>query len=256
MQIQDAGVELILADATQADLAGELPGEAVRVDGPFEDQVFGEPAGDGRARRRRLHPLHLRVDGVPKGVAVTHGNLANYTEDIERLGLGATVCQFGSVSAVSTDLGNTAIFPALAGGGCLHLIDPRGCDGRRAFAAYVDEHPLDVLKITPSHLRDAARCGRPDDPAAPVADRRRRGVHLALAERLSRSAAPALAAAARVLNHYGPTETTSAAAPTSCGPPVSARRRRPCRSAADRRGRATSSTRAASRCPSASRGSS
>ncbi len=147
--------------------------------------------------------------GVPKGVAVTHGNLANYTEDmIERL--GAEGLQFGSVSAVSTDLGNTAIFPALAGGGCLHLVPAEVASDAAQFAAYVAEHPLDVVKITPSHLAtllDAAG-------AEPILPRRwlivgGEAFSWSLAERLlALGCAVADGSGPRVLNHYGPTETT------------------------------------------------
>ena len=93
--------------------------------------------------------------GTPKGVGVTHRNLVAYTSGIlERLGLeDARGTRFGAASALSTDLGNTSIFPALLGGGTLHLVPPDDAlDGER-FAAYIRSHPLDVLKITPSHFR-------------------------------------------------------------------------------------------------------
>src|SRR5207237_643648 len=90
--------------------------------------------------------------GLPKGVAVSHANLANYTLDIvERLGV-AEGLHFAVVSAISTDLGNTAIFPALAAGGCIHLLSPQAAMDADQLAAYTAAHPLDVLKITPSHL--------------------------------------------------------------------------------------------------------
>ena len=60
--------------------------------------------------------------GVPKGVAVTHRNLVNYTAHmIGALGEDGTTSglHFGSVSAVNTDLGNTAIFPAAGGAACI-----------------------------------------------------------------------------------------------------------------------------------------
>src|SRR5262249_22923223 len=92
-----------------------------------------------------------------KGVAVRHDNLVNYTRFLARtVGLelvsDGPALSFATVSTLAADLGNTSIFPCLAAGGCLHVIDyPTSLDGR-AFAAYAEAHPIDVLKITPTHL--------------------------------------------------------------------------------------------------------
>ena len=144
--------------------------------------------------------------GTPKGAGVTHRNLVNYTIGIlERLGLsqGRGVV-FGAVSALSTDLGNTSIFPALLGGGTLHLVSPAtALDGAR-FAEYVRSHPLDVLKLTPSHFR--ALLGAADAEAVLP----RRWLVLggeALSWQLIRQLRRARPSC-RILNHYGPTETT------------------------------------------------
>ena len=144
--------------------------------------------------------------GMPKGAGVTHRNLANYTAAIlDRLELaGTTGVRFGAISALSTDLGNTSIFPALLGGGTLHLVPPADAlDGAR-FADYVRAHPLDVLKLTPSHLRALL------DAASPAEVLPGRWLVLGgealswqLVERVSAANPPC-----RVLNHYGPTETT------------------------------------------------
>ncbi len=139
--------------------------------------------------------------GLPKGVAVTHGNLANYTAAISKqLGAGAGM-QCAVVSEISTDLGNTAIYPALARGGCIHLIDPETAMDGAKLGAYAAEHPFDVIKITPTHLRALL--------AASDAFLPRRWLVLG-GEALSWELADGVAAASgcQVLNHYGPTETT------------------------------------------------
>jgi acyl-coenzyme A synthetase/AMP-(fatty) acid ligase/aryl carrier-like protein len=142
--------------------------------------------------------------GLPKGVAVSHANLANYTGDIvERLGV-AEGLHFAVVSALSTDLGNTAIFPALAAGGCIHLLSPQAAMDADLLAAHAAEHPFDVMKITPSHLT-ALLAG---EDAAAVLPRRwlvlgGEALSWELVERIR-----ALGAGCRILNHYGPTETT------------------------------------------------
>ena len=143
--------------------------------------------------------------GRPKGVGVTHRNLAAYARAIlDRLEMTrAEGVSFAAVSALSTDLGNTSIFASLVGGGTLHLVSPAvAMDGAR-FAEYLREWPIDVLKITPSHLRALL-----DQGAAEALPRRwlvlgGEALSWDLLERV-RSAAPDC----RVLNHYGPTETT------------------------------------------------
>jgi amino acid adenylation domain-containing protein len=142
--------------------------------------------------------------GLPKGVGVTHRNLAAYaTAILDRLELPpAHGTTFATVSALSTDLGNTSIFASLVGGGTLHLISPADAmDGAR-FASYLRNHPVDVLKITPSHLRALL-----DADGARALPRRwllfgGEALSWELLERVRSTAE------CRILNHYGPTETT------------------------------------------------
>jgi amino acid adenylation domain-containing protein len=144
--------------------------------------------------------------GLPKGVAVTHRNLAAYATGIlDRLELSGTDgASFAAVSALSTDLGNTSVFAALLGGGTLHLVSPADAmDGAR-FAEYSRKRRIDVLKITPSHLRAILDAGGP----AGVLPRRwlvlgGEALPWELLERV-RSASPTC----RIINHYGPTEAT------------------------------------------------
>lgn len=146
--------------------------------------------------------------GLPKGVAVTHRNLVDYTTSIVgRLDAGKPESgglSFAAVSAISTDLGNTCIFPALVSGGLLHLIPPEVSMDGALFAAYLEAHPVDVLKVTPSHL------GALVAAAEPRAVMPRRSLVLG-GEAVSWELVDRLAAArpeCRILNHYGPTETT------------------------------------------------
>jgi amino acid adenylation domain-containing protein len=141
--------------------------------------------------------------GTPKGVAVLHRNLTNYAHFIlGELGVPEG-WHFGTVSTLSADLGNTCIFPALISGGCLHAIDyDTAMDGNR-FADYTVRHPLDVLKITPSHLA-ALLTAREDGGFLP-----RRWLVLG-GESSSWSLVRRVTALSHcaILNHYGPTETT------------------------------------------------
>lgn len=147
--------------------------------------------------------------GTPKGVTVTHRNVTNYAWFIchqlaPDLGSSLEQLQFATGSTISTDLGNTAIFPSLMTGGCLHILPYELVTDAEQFAAYVARHPIDVLKIVPSHLQ--ALLGTSQSAALLP----RRYLILggepfshALLQRL-RECAPTC----RIINHYGPTETT------------------------------------------------
>ncbi|MCW5312699.1 amino acid adenylation domain-containing protein [Nostoc sp. KVJ3] len=90
--------------------------------------------------------------GKPKGVAIAHQQLLNYVNAIiDRLNLPAGI-NFATVSTLAADLGNTVIFPALCTGGCLHLISYQRATDSAALAEYCQKHPIDCLKIVPSHL--------------------------------------------------------------------------------------------------------
>ncbi len=141
--------------------------------------------------------------GKPKGVKVSHGALLNYTKSMEGVINDDQLRTFAHVSAVQADLGNTSIFLALASSGTLLLpsedviVDPLLM--RNFFKAY----PADVLKIVPSHLEAFSEqmtdvlpnhlliCGG-------------EAMSNSLIEKLKKSGVGAL----RILNHYGPTETT------------------------------------------------
>ncbi|MGE0127963.1 MAG: amino acid adenylation domain-containing protein [Blastocatellales bacterium] len=146
--------------------------------------------------------------GRPKGVAVEHRQLHAYLEGVrERLRLpdGAN---YATVTTFAADLGHTAIFPALCGGGTLHVVSKERAADTAAMSEYFTRHRIDCLKIVPSHL-SALLGGKPGArQGARVLPRRR----LVLGGEASgweliarvREMSPEL----KILNHYGPTETT------------------------------------------------
>ncbi|HEV2644184.1 MAG TPA: amino acid adenylation domain-containing protein, partial [Candidatus Elarobacter sp.] len=155
--------------------------------------------------------------GTPKGVSVTQRNIVHYTRAISRVladtapsagadGLAALDgWHFGMVSGVGADLGNTAVFPALCAGGTLHVLPMEATTEPTSFAEYMSAHPIDVLKITPSHLRALRMTGN----ALPAKWLVLGGepLHWDVATQLTADVA-ATGSACRILNHYGPTETT------------------------------------------------
>ena len=200
-----SGARLILA---QQRLCRELPGVDVRwiaVDAEIlEDADLPAPAAVDPANAAYVL-FTSGSTGQPKGVVVEHRQLASYVRGIlERLDLpeGAS---YATVSTFAADLGNTALFPALCTGGCLHVISQERLFDPEAFAEYCERHPIDCLKIVPSHLEALLAASRPER----VLPRRRlvlggEAARRSWIEQL-RSLAPA---SCRILNHYGPTETT------------------------------------------------
>lgn len=145
--------------------------------------------------------------GKPKGVVIEHGQLINYSLGImSRLfPLSSSLTHsFASVSTVAADLGNTAIYGALCFGGCLHLLSSERSFDPDAVAEYMNQHQVDVLKIVPSHLRGLLSASEPQN----ILPKK-----LLL---LGGEACPLeivqtvrnLSSKLRIINHYGPTETT------------------------------------------------
>ncbi|MGN7996499.1 non-ribosomal peptide synthase/polyketide synthase [Chitinophaga sp. 22308] len=140
--------------------------------------------------------------GQPKGVLVTHRNLVDYTYGLKAATPLDTCRTFGLLSSIATDLGNTVIFGSLLTGGALHVFSKDAINDPEKINRYLRRHPLDCIKIVPSHWK--ALCS---------------GDTLLLPEKLLIFGGEALEggvidsvraakATCVVVNHYGPTETT------------------------------------------------
>ncbi|MEH2448289.1 MAG: amino acid adenylation domain-containing protein [Nostoc sp.] len=142
--------------------------------------------------------------GTAKGVAIEHRQLLNYVYAIVdqlNLPVGAN---FALVSTFAADLGNTAIFPCLSMGGCLHLISYERATDPAALAEYCRRHPIDCLKIVPSHLASLLTSSSPGS----ILPRERlilggEAISWELIEQIQKYAQDCL-----IFNHYGPTEAT------------------------------------------------
>jgi amino acid adenylation domain-containing protein/FkbM family methyltransferase len=152
--------------------------------------------------------------GRPKGVCIEHRNIVGYVLSVaERLRFEPGM-HHATVSTIAADLGNTVVFPALATGGCLHVISQERIEDPALLADYFSRAQIDVLKIVPSHLAALQAGGH----AERIMPRRRlvlggEASRLDWVERLR-----ALAPDCEIHNHYGPTETTVGVLTYQLGP--------------------------------------
>jgi amino acid adenylation domain-containing protein len=208
-QLAETQTRVLLTETSLDDRLPVFDGTVLHIDG--EPAELEPRAGISRLPANEPDDLVYVMytsgsTGTPKGVCVTHRNLVTYVAGVlDRLELvDPAGVAFAAVSALSTDLGNTSIFAALLGGGTLHLVAPGDAIDRSRFAAYLRSHPIDVLKITPTHLRALLDT----DETEAILPKRwlvlgGEALSWQLVERLQ-VAAPTC----RILNHYGPTETT------------------------------------------------
>ncbi|WP_250517959.1 non-ribosomal peptide synthetase, partial [Caballeronia sp. INDeC2] len=202
-QLADSGaIALLHAGAYPADIASSI--------GTVLPLAFDADAS-AVAPLRALHGAQAAYliytsgsTGKPKGVTVSYAALGNYVRGMLRtIGVGEGAA-FAMVSTPAADLGHTALFGALCSAGTLHLISPDRAFNPDAFAQYMAQHRIDVLKIVPSHL-SALLCAA--DARAVLPGRALIvGGEATSAALLAQVAA--LAPACRIFNHYGPTETT------------------------------------------------
>jgi len=208
LMLQDAQVSVLLTDETLP--TNFLPKDTIQVISlDTYGQQIAQESQDNCSSEVTTENLAYVIytsgsTGTPKGVAVEHQQILNYFYGISpQLNLPAG-SSFAMVSTFAADLGNTAIFPALCTGGCLHIISSAQASDPEALAAYFEQYPIDCLKIVPSHL--AALLTSPK--AAAILPRKRlvlggEATCWELIDQIQQYHPECL-----VLNHYGPTEAT------------------------------------------------
>jgi amino acid adenylation domain-containing protein/thioester reductase-like protein len=144
--------------------------------------------------------------GEPKAVAVTHANALHYAGSLAaRLSLGEHLpVRAAHVTTLAADLGHTSWLLALATAGWVHVVPDMISRDPVMFWETLRASGVTLLKTTPSHLA-ALLDGWPGLRGGPPL------ANLLLGgEALPRCLAARLfdGVAERVVNHYGPTETT------------------------------------------------
>jgi len=204
--VEDASVDLLLADEQTAAIAGELAVRVLRTDAlPSAAELRApaidtpdEVAADGSDAAYVIYTSGST--GKPKGVEITHRSLANLLlamQEAPGLGTDDTLL---AVTTVSFDIAALEIFLPLLVGARL-VVAPGGetADGA-ALARALEESGATAMQATPASWRMLIGAGWQGGPDFKV---------LCGGDALSRDLADALLArSGSVWNLYGPTETT------------------------------------------------
>ncbi len=208
-QLSESDVSVVVADSCDAErLAAARVRRLVCLDrdaATIAAFPTSAPAGHTAADDLAYVLFTSGSTGVPKGVAVSNGNIAAYAAAIAQRLDTTSPLRFATVSTLTADLGYTSVFAALHGGATLYVVPGATVLDSAAFASYVQRNAIDVLKITPSHLQALL------DGAADAREILPRGWLVLGGEPCPWELADRVAAipgAPRLLNHYGPTETT------------------------------------------------
>ena len=205
-QLADTSPAILLTSETLISRLPDCDAKIVLIDAKLDDEPAGNPTPVSTPDDLVYVLFTSGSTGVPKGVATRHRNVVNYTHFIcrqLRLEQYPEGWHFATVSTLAADLGNTSIFGALTSGGCLHVIDYETAMTPRLFAAYVAEHPIDLLKIAPSHLAALLR----DSEDGAILPKR---MVIVGGEKLTWDLLRDIRkrSSCAVMNHCGPTETT------------------------------------------------
>jgi amino acid adenylation domain-containing protein len=144
------------------------------------------------------------TSGTPKGVCIGFDQLLNCSKTVwQRMKLKAGE-SFATISSIAADLGNTMIFPPLIHGGEVVIVPEKYTTDASLLADWFGSHPVDCLKIVPSHLMSLLHSSRavkllPQKLLVLAGESCSSGIVEQVRE---------IASDLRIINSYGPTEAT------------------------------------------------
>lgn len=200
--IEDTGAEVIVCSSKSArDLHLEKQITVIEIDDTTDaskENLPETPAGTDAA-----YVIYTSGStGKPKGVIIQHKSLIDYYYGLNKQIQIDQCLSFALVSTIATDLGNTVIYGSLLSGGVLHIMSKDSVSNIEYLHNYFSEHNVDCLKIVPSHWQ-----------ALKMNDKFLMPKKLlvfggeALPNKLIETIL-SLQSTCRLVNHYGPTETT------------------------------------------------
>lgn len=207
--LRDAGVGvLVTGHGRQKEWAAE-PGLRV-IDLPGEMAGILDRPAVGFANRARPADLAYVIytsgsTGRPKGVMIAHGSLFNYSYWAWESYVGKGKAVFGLFTSISFDLTVTAVFVPLLKGGTIRIYGEEEVGS--VLSRMLSEGKVEIIKLTPSHLRMIRELKLPVRPAEAGVLR-----FIVGGEELDRELALGIeekfGGGVEIYNEYGPTETT------------------------------------------------
>ncbi|HEX7239395.1 MAG TPA: amino acid adenylation domain-containing protein, partial [Longimicrobiaceae bacterium] len=198
--LDDAGASVLLAPAPLQDVAPGFAGARVRLDASPEGLPPGEdaPPAPGVSPENAAYVIYTSGStGRPKGVVVTHAaasNLLRHAGEVVGAGAGSHVLQTASPGF---DASLLEIFMALLSGAALHVADRDTVLSPNRLGALLRERGIEVWLATPALLDTLPDT---DFPAL-------RTLFVG-GDRCSAETAHRWSRGRRMINVYGPTETT------------------------------------------------
>ena len=204
-RLEDAGVNILLS---QSEIAPKNLNQNIKIITKTDENIAQQPQTNPTSKVSTENLAYILYTsgstGKPKGVAIEHQQILNYLHGIQEKLQFSSIATSAIVSTFAADLGNTVIFPTLCSGGCLHIISQECASDATALANYFQRHPIDYLKIVPSHLSTLLT----SNPSPFLLPRQCLilGGEAATWDLIAKIQEHS--PQCRILNHYGPTETT------------------------------------------------
>ncbi|MBW1295667.1 non-ribosomal peptide synthetase [Aquimarina litoralis] len=204
--IEDSGIATILGDQnTVTSLSTIIKEEKVTLE-IFEDVTNYQP----------ISPLEYKVDlddmcyviytsgstGKPKGVAIQHESILDYFYGIKDAVKLDAPYQYGLMSTMSADLGNTVLYAALLTGGTLHTFNLNALRNPLSLINYFSNNQIDYIKIVPFYWLSIEGSGSLLLPNKGIIFGGS-ALEPAIISKIKKES-PNI----EIFNHYGPTETT------------------------------------------------
>lgn len=202
------GVDIILIDREASEKAALINGRKVVIDDIIEGDEYNDILRSNvRKPDDTVYVIHTSgTTGSPKGVAISDKALLNYTSWFsDQFNVGQKDSSL-LLSSTAFDLGYTSLWGTLLNGGCIHVIDKNIVYDQRALIQYILENKITFLKTTPSFYNLV--CSSQDFLNLKSSDLRLLllGGEKINAQDVRRSYE--VIESIRIINHYGPTETT------------------------------------------------
>ena len=202
--LQDAGAAIVVSNKLSRDkLPSNILLTIVEIDG---DQLNLQPTSNLPIKPSGSQLAYVIYTsgstGKPKGVMIEHRNLLDYYYGLNKNIQVSECSSFALVSTIATDLGNTVIYASLLSGGALHILSKELVSNIEYLHNYFNENKIDCLKIVPSHWKALSAENNLLLPQKLLIFGGE-ALQVGVVELIRLEGTPC-----RIVNHYGPTETT------------------------------------------------